>query len=71
MRDARLFRVTCAYVLVFIAFISFLTQGAVMRRRNKMSRSFSKKVFSKGAQRVHPKNGLTSSGNPMRGGIRL
>lgn len=41
-----------------------------MRKRGSMNRGYSKKVFTKGAQRVHPKNGL-GSGNPMRGGIRL
>jgi len=39
-------------------------------KRHKMGRSKSKKVFTKHAQRVHPKNGL-GSGAPMRGGIRL
>jgi len=37
-------------------------------RRSGMGGSHSKKVFSKGAQRVHPKN---VAGRPMRGGIRL
>lgn len=41
-----------------------------MRKRGKMSHGFSKKVFTRGAQRVHRKNGLVS-GMPMRGGIRL
>jgi hypothetical protein len=39
------------------------------RRRKRMSRKRSRKVFTRGAQRVHPRNGL--SGRPMRGGIRL
>jgi len=38
-------------------------------RRSGMGGSHSKKVFSKGAQRVHPKN--VSGSRPMRGGIRL
>lgn len=37
-------------------------------RRSKLSRGHSRKVFSRGASRVHPKN---SGGSPMRGGIRL
>lgn len=41
-----------------------------MRNRGKMSRGFSRKVFSKGAQRVHPKNNV-GAGFVMRGGIRL
>lgn len=40
-----------------------------MAKRFKMRRGNSRKVFTKGAQRVHPKNGLQSA--PMRGGIRL
>lgn len=40
-----------------------------MRKRGRMSRGFSQKVFRNGANRVHPKNGLI--GSPMRGGIRL
>lgn len=38
-------------------------------RRSKMGRRESNSVFRKGADRVHPKNGLL--GRPMRGGIRL
>lgn len=38
-----------------------------MARRAKISRGRSKRVFTKTAQRVHPKN----SYRPMRGGIRL
>lgn len=37
-------------------------------RRSGMGGSHSKKVFRRGAQRVHPKN---QAGRPMRGGIRL
>lgn len=40
-----------------------------MAYRAKMGRSRSKKVFSRGAERVHPKNGMQA--RPMRGGIRL
>ena len=40
-----------------------------MRGRGKMGRSHSRKVFTKGAHRIHPKNLITTS--PMRGGIRL
>ncbi len=40
-----------------------------MPKRFKIKKSFSKKVFTKGAQRVHRKNGLES--HVMRGGIRL
>lgn len=40
-----------------------------MKKRGKMGRSYSRKVFTRGAQRVHPKNGLGSV--VMRGGIRL
>jgi len=39
-----------------------------MARRSRMGRRNSRKVFSRGAQRVHPKNDRT---RPMRGGIRL
>lgn len=42
-------------------------------KRSKMHRGYSRKVFTKGAQRVHPKNALSmvSHAGPMRGGIRL
>lgn len=40
-----------------------------MARRGRMSRGHSRRNFSAGAQRVHPKN--VSSAAPMRGGIRL
>lgn len=39
-----------------------------MAFRAKISRGRSRRSFSKGAQRVHPKN---LRGGPMRGGIRL
>lgn len=39
-----------------------------MAFRRKMGRRNSRRVFTKGAQRVHPKNGLPTV---MRGGIRL
>lgn len=39
-----------------------------MARRGKMGRKHSKRVFTKGAQSVHPKNHRS---RPMRGGIRL
>lgn len=38
-----------------------------MARRLKLRKKFSKKVFTRGAQRIHPKNAV----NPMRGGIRI
>lgn len=41
-----------------------------MARRGKMNRGYSRKVFRRGAERVHSKNAL-GSGAPMRGGIRL
>lgn len=37
-------------------------------RRSKMSNGGSRKLFTRTAQRVHPKNNSTLS---MRGGIRL
>lgn len=40
-----------------------------MAFRSKVSRGRSRRSFSKGAQRVHPKNLRGSA--PMRGGIRL
>lgn len=39
-------------------------------KRHKLSRSFSKKAFARGAERVHKKN-APSSTFIMRGGIRL
>lgn len=40
-----------------------------MAKRKRIEKSWSKKVFTRGAQRVHPKNDLR--GYVMRGGIRL
>lgn len=40
-----------------------------MRSRKSLSRKSSKKIFRKGANRIHKKNKITA--NPMRGGIRL
>lgn len=42
-------------------------------RRSKISRRYSEKMFSRTADRVHPKNFLSSvqGPGPMRGGIRL
>jgi len=44
-----------------------------MAYRKKMKRKSSKKLFTKTAKRVHPKNTKSSSGasRAMRGGIRL
>jgi len=44
-----------------------------MAKRKKLRPVKSKRLFSKTAQRVHPKNLLGSSGSSlaMRGGIRL
>lgn len=39
-----------------------------MSRRKKLSKKHSKRLFSKTAQYVHPKNVHSS---PMRGGFRL
>lgn len=54
------------YNRVCYFFVS-LSRRCVMARRSKMARGNSKRVFTRGAQRVHPKN----SARPMRGGIRL
>lgn len=40
-----------------------------MAKRGHLSHGYSRKVFRRGAQRVHPRN--IPSGAPMRGGIRL
>lgn len=44
-----------------------------MGRRHKLSMGNSKRMFTRNAQRVHPRNGgvMTGPGGPMRGGIRL
>lgn len=39
-----------------------------MSKRHKMSNSKSKRLFTRTAERVNPRNNL---GTPMRGGIRL
>ncbi len=38
-------------------------------KRRRLQKRRSRKIFTKGAQRVHPKNGM--NGVVMRGGIRL
>lgn len=40
-----------------------------MKSRKRISYGRSRKIFTKGAQRIHPKNGIHES--VMRGGIRL
>lgn len=56
----------CVCVIVFLlVFVLFFVE--VVMRRSKMERGNSKRVFTKGAQRVHGMN----SYRPMRGGIRL
>lgn len=43
-----------------------------MAKRGRMPLRHSRKVFTRGARRVHPKNHLTGgAGVVMRGGIRL
>lgn len=39
-----------------------------MKKRFKLNKRYSKKLFTKTAKRVHKRN---ASGRPMRGGIRL
>lgn len=41
-----------------------------MRRRRRMTRKKSRRLFSKTGRRVHKKN-LSYQANPMRGGYRL
>ncbi len=40
-----------------------------MRRRKRMDKRYSKKLFTRTAQRIHPKNALPTM--VMRGGNRL
>lgn len=43
-----------------------------MAQREHLDRGYSERMFTKHAQRVHPKNMLGSGfAGPMRGGIRL
>lgn len=59
-------------VLLFVADSAvsfFLFLGGFMAFRSKLGRGKSRKVFRRGAERVHRKNALL--GSPMRGGIRL
>lgn len=42
-----------------------------MAKRHGIGRSKSRRMFSRGAMNVHPKNNLPSSSYVMRGGIRL
>ena len=47
-------------------FLNFV--GGFMRRRHKLSRKGSRKLFSRTAQYIHP---LNVHKEPMRGGFRL
>lgn len=58
----------CLFPLPFLFFVSSLLEVVMSFRRSRMGRSNSRKVFSRGAQRVHPRNIVAG---PMRGGIRL
>lgn len=62
-----LFRGYGSWLLLFLLFSFYL--GGFMAFRKSMRRGRSRKIFRRGAQRVHPKNRMFSS--PMRGGIRL
>jgi hypothetical protein len=46
----------------------FIFLEVFMRKRHKMSRRHSKRVFSKSAKRTHGRN---LHAHPMRGGIRM
>lgn len=52
-----------------LVLMSYLFEKRGAMRRRKMGRRNSRRVFSAGAKRIHPKNGI--SDRPMRGGIRL
>ncbi len=59
----------CIVYIVWKARFLLKVGGFDMARRQKMNRRKSKKSFTKGAVRVHRKNGMRSP--VMRGGIRL
>lgn len=63
--------VSGSYYRRFVLFIrsSYRKRRSTMKRQ-RMSRSYSKKSFTRGALNIHPKNSYTLSG-VMRGGIRL
>lgn len=62
-------RITVIVVrFVYDCYVIFFLGGVFMRRQH-MERRHSRRSFTKGAQRVHPKNNMV--GSPMRGGIRL
>lgn len=54
-------------VRVFSLFLLFLLEVS-MKRRHKLSKRFSRSMFTRTADGAHRKN---FQGNPMRGGIRL
>lgn len=56
-------------LFVVVVLLYLFPLGGFMAFRSGMSRRKSRKSFSRGAQRVHPKN--LRGGSPMRGGIRL
>lgn len=59
--------------IVSVVYIGLIEGGLIMARRKKLSLGRSKRMFTRGAQHVHPLNSgvLTGPGGPMRGGIRL
>jgi len=52
----------------FFSYLVFFKKGVIAMRRSKMSRSGSRRNFTKYATRTHNRN---VAGAPMRGGIRL
>lgn len=70
-RNFMLFLLYCFFCFSQFLFFFFLFPEVSVAKRGKMSRGHSRKVFSKGANRVHPKNAMTGAGYVMRGGIRL
>jgi hypothetical protein len=55
--------------MINILFVIVLGELVMSKYRKSVPRKRSKRMFSKTAQRVHRKNGMT--GYHMRGGIRL
>jgi len=63
------------FLLIFVTVLvleNWFVRRLFMMKRRKMSRGYSKKLFSRRADSTHRKNFMSSSGSgPMRGGIRL
>lgn len=67
-----MFNRVCVFARAYFGFYFLLLGGLYMsKRRHKLSKRGSRKLFTRTAGHVHKRNMLPLSSSPMRGGIRL